>query len=59
MLRDLAVAAVPMRGSYSLEQWQRFVETVLRVLPVPFVRRGEVTEVVARLVADRRLRGDG
>jgi len=48
VVRDPAVAALPVGGSYSLQQWQRFAETLPQVLPVRLVRRGEVTEVVAR-----------
>lgn len=48
VVRDPAVAAMPVGGSYSLKQWQRFAETLPQVLPVQLVRRGEVTEVVAR-----------
>ncbi|MFO6421328.1 FecR family protein [Hylemonella sp. W303a] len=47
-VRDPAVAALPVGGSYSLNQWQRFAETLPQVLPVRLVRRGEATEVVAR-----------
>lgn len=47
LVRDPAVAALPVGGSYSLRQWQRFAETLPQVLPVRLVRRGEVTEVVA------------
>lgn len=48
VVRDPAVAALPVGGSYSLQQWQRFAETLPQVLPVRLVRRGELTEVVAR-----------
>lgn len=48
LVRDPAVAALPVGGSYSLQQWQRFAQTLPQVLPVRLVRRGEVTEVVAR-----------
>jgi len=47
-VRDPAVAALPVGGSYSLRQWHRFAETLPQVLPVRLVRKGEVTEVVAR-----------
>lgn len=46
--RALAVAALPVGGSYSLNQWQRFAETLPQVLPVRLVRRGEVTEARVR-----------
>lgn len=48
VVRDPAVAALPVGGSYSLKQWQHFAETLPQVLPVRLVRRGEVTEVVAQ-----------
>lgn len=48
VVRDPAVAALPVGGSYSLKQWQRFAETLPLVLPVRLLRRGEVTEVVAQ-----------
>ncbi len=47
VVRDPAVAALPVGGSYSLRQFQHFVETLPQVLPVRLVRRGEVTEVMA------------
>ncbi|MFY7865761.1 FecR family protein [Roseateles sp.] len=48
MLRDPALAALPVGGSFSLEQWHRFAEALPQVLPVRLVRHGEVTEVVAQ-----------
>lgn len=48
VVHDPAVGALPVGGSYSLRQWQRFAETLPQVLPVRLVRRGDVTEVVAR-----------
>lgn len=48
VVRDPAVAAMPVGGSYSLGQWQRFADTLLLVLPVRLVRRGDAMEVVAR-----------
>lgn len=48
VVRDPALAALPVGGSYSLKQWQRFKDTLPQVLPVRLVQRGEVTEVVAR-----------
>ena len=48
VVRDPAVAALPVGGSYSVAHFSRFVETLPQVLPVRLVRRGEVTEVVAR-----------
>ncbi|MFM2346424.1 MAG: hypothetical protein RL654_1177 [Pseudomonadota bacterium] len=46
VVREPAVAALPVGGSYSLTQWQRFAETLPQVLPVRLIRRGEVTEIV-------------
>lgn len=48
VVHDPAVAALPVGGSYSLTQWQRFAETLPQVLPVRLVRRRQVTEVVAQ-----------
>lgn len=48
VVRDPAVAALRVGGSYSVGQWQRFAETLPQVLPVRLVRRGDVTEVVAQ-----------
>ena len=48
VVRDPAVAALPVGGSYSLSQAWRFAETLPRMLPVRLVRRGELTEIVAR-----------
>ncbi len=48
VVHDPSVASLPVGGSYSLRQWQRFAETLPQVLPVRLVRRGDVTEVVAR-----------
>ncbi|MDP3654541.1 MAG: FecR domain-containing protein [Rhodoferax sp.] len=48
VVRDRTVGTLPVGGSYSLRQWQHFAETLPQVLPVRLVRRGEVTEVVAR-----------
>lgn len=48
VVRDAAVAALPVGGSYSLKHFDRFAETLPQVLPVRLVRRGEVTEIVAR-----------
>lgn len=47
VVRDPAVAALPVGGSYGLDQLQRFAEALPQVLPVRLVRRGELTEVVA------------
>lgn len=48
VVRDPAVAALPVGGSYSLRQWRRFAETLPQVLPVRLVQRGEAVEVVAQ-----------
>ena len=48
VVRDPAVAALPVGGSYSLSQARRFAETLPRMLPVRLVPRGELTEIVAR-----------
>lgn len=48
VVRDPAVAALPVGGSYSLKHWQRFIEALPQVLPVRLVQRGEATEVVAQ-----------
>ncbi|MBW7901580.1 MAG: FecR domain-containing protein [Rhodocyclaceae bacterium] len=47
-IRDPAVAAMPVGGSYDVRQFRRFAETLPRLLPVRLVRRGDVTEIVAR-----------
>lgn len=48
VVRDPAVAAMRVGGSYSVRQWQHFAESLPQVLPVRLVRRGDVTEVVAQ-----------
>lgn len=48
VVRDPAVATLPVGGSYSLRQFQRFVEALPQVLPVRLVPRGNDMEVVAR-----------
>lgn len=48
IVRDPTLAALPVGGSYSLKQWQRFAETLPQVLPVRLIHRGGVTEVVAQ-----------
>ena len=48
VVRDPAIAALRVGGSYSLSQAWRFAQTLPSVLPVRLVRHGEVTEVVAR-----------
>lgn len=48
LVRDPAVARMPVGGSYDLRQFQQFVRTLPEVLPVRLVQQGDVTEVVAR-----------
>jgi transmembrane sensor len=48
VVRDPAVATLPVGGSYSLAQFRRFAETLPQVLPVRLVPRDGVIEVVAR-----------
>jgi transmembrane sensor len=48
VVRDPAVAAMRVGGSYGLQQWRHFAETLPQVLPVRLVQRGEHLEVVAR-----------
>lgn len=48
VVRDPAVGALPVGGSYSLRQWRQFADTLPQVLPVRLVRRGDVLEVVAQ-----------
>lgn len=47
-IRDPAVAAMPVGGSYGLRQSQSFAGALPQVLPVRLERRGELTEIVAR-----------
>lgn len=48
VVRDPAVAALPVGGSYGLRQHQRFAEFLPHLLPVRLVQRDGVTEIVAR-----------
>lgn len=48
VVRDPAVAALPVGGSYGLNQHQRFAEFLPHLLPVRLVKRDGVTEIVAR-----------
>lgn len=48
IVRDPAVAAMPVGGSYRLRELQSFMDALPQVLPVRLVRAGGVTEVVAR-----------
>lgn len=48
VIRDPAVAKLPVGGSYSLQQFGRFAESLPLVLPVRLVPQGEVSEIVLR-----------
>lgn len=48
VVRDPAVAALPVGGSYSLQQARRFAETLPLVLPVRLLPVGGELEVVSR-----------
>jgi len=48
VVSDPTVAALPVGGSYSVRQFQRFADTLPQLLPVRLVAHGESTEVVAR-----------
>ena len=48
VIRDPAVAKLPVGGSYSLQQFGRFAESLPMVLPVKLVPQGEVSEIVLR-----------
>lgn len=48
VVRDPAVAAMPVGGSYGLRQYQRFAEFLPQLLPVRLVQHDGVTEIVAR-----------
>jgi transmembrane sensor len=48
VVRDPAVASLPVGGSYGVLQVQRFADSLPQTLPVRLVRRGDVLEVVAR-----------
>lgn len=48
VIRDPAVAKLPVGGSYSLQQFGRFAESLPFVLPVKLVPQGEVSEIVLR-----------
>lgn len=48
VVSDPTVAAMPVGGSYTVRQWQRFAETLPEVLPVRLVRQGKVTVVRAQ-----------
>jgi len=48
VVRDPAVAALPVGGSYGVRQVQRFADSLPQTLPVRLVRHGDVLEVVAR-----------
>jgi transmembrane sensor len=48
VVRDPAVAALPVGGSYSLRQFQQFARALPQLLPVRLQPHGALTEVVAR-----------
>ncbi|MFM9926333.1 FecR domain-containing protein [Variovorax sp. H27-G14] len=48
VIRDPAVASLPVGGSYSLQQFGSFAESLPLVLPVRLVPQGEVSEIVLR-----------
>lgn len=48
VVHDPAVAALPVGGSYGLQQSRRFAEFLPHLLPVRLVQRDGVTEIVAR-----------
>lgn len=48
VVRDPAVATLPVGGSYSPRQHQQFARALPQLLPVRLVRRGSLTEVVAQ-----------
>lgn len=48
VIHDPAVAKLPVGGSYSLQQFGRFAESLPMVLPVRLVPQGEVSEIVLR-----------
>jgi transmembrane sensor len=48
VIRDPAVAAMPIGGSYNVREFQRFAEALPQVLPVRLERRGSAIEVVRR-----------
>lgn len=48
VIRDAAVAAMPVGGSHGLRQSQSFAAALPQVLPVRLERRGSTTEIVAR-----------
>ncbi|MDX5410681.1 MAG: FecR domain-containing protein [Thauera sp.] len=48
IVRDPAVAKLPVGGSYKVEHFERFVKTLPKVLPVDIVQRDSAMEIVAR-----------
>lgn len=48
VVRDPAVAALPVGGSYNLRQFQHFARALPQILPVRLVPAGDATEIVAR-----------
>jgi transmembrane sensor len=47
VVRDPAVAELPVGGSYSVHQWQRFAAALPLVLPVRLEPHGDRTDIVA------------
>lgn len=47
VIRDPAVAAMPVGGSYDVRQVQRFADALPQLLPVRLVQRGKQVEIVA------------
>ena len=48
VIRDPAVARLPVGGSYRVQQFGNFVDALPLMLPVRLVPQGEVTEIVLR-----------
>lgn len=48
VIRDPAVARLPVGGSYRVQQFGSFVDALPLMLPVQLVPQGEVTEIVLR-----------
>lgn len=48
VVRDPAVAALPVGGSYSLRQFGQFARALPQILPVRLEPAGDITEIVAR-----------
>lgn len=48
VVRDPAIAALPIGGSYKLQHLEPFAEALPQMLPVRLVPSGQLTEIVAR-----------